>query len=461
MLDAASTGFVYTFGKNQNDYSYGAGVLVLEDGYLTVGGGLLGGGGKTDGTVIKIDALGNLLWYSTYGRDTRDELRFPFESDWGTYHVFGKFGSSPILLELDVDGSFLGSISYGIEGYFTDVVRLSDGYAAVGWLKGAEMPFLMVMDDSGRVRLARYYTVGNFSGVYPDGSGGFVIVGSVGSAGLVLRVDSSGNVVWAKGYDGIHQEYLKDVYVAASSIFVLGSTTSEGAGNWDLWLLVLDLTDGSVNLSRTYGGRNEDHARTLMPSSGKLGVFAYTRSWGAGAEWWLMEVDALGNVITSLTIGGSGDDFPENGAPTPDGGYFLVGYTQTPAFNSGGAYDHMVAKLPADKYVCIESGTPTPEVYDFLPDTYSVSVGVYSLSVPETYPTVVSTMPDIDVKNVCVPFGDGDELGVSERTKCGDLDLQGGNVRIYTVDGRRVTGDLKPGVYVVVAKGQRYKVLIR
>jgi len=52
---------------------------------------------------------------------------------------------------------------------------------------------------------------------------------------------------------------------------------------------------------------------------------------------------------------------------------------------------------------------------------------------------------------------------VSERTKCGGLYLLGGNVRVYTVDGRRVIldGNLKPGVYVVITNGRRYRVLIR
>jgi len=44
--------FAYTFGKSQDEYGYG--IMEVSDGYVLVGEGKLGGGGKTDGVALKI-----------------------------------------------------------------------------------------------------------------------------------------------------------------------------------------------------------------------------------------------------------------------------------------------------------------------------------------------------------------------------------------------------------------------
>ncbi|MFZ8826188.1 MAG: hypothetical protein ACO2OT_05060 [Candidatus Caldipriscus sp.] len=42
--------FAYTFGKSQNEYGYG--IMEVSDGYVLVGEGKLGDGGKTDGVAF-------------------------------------------------------------------------------------------------------------------------------------------------------------------------------------------------------------------------------------------------------------------------------------------------------------------------------------------------------------------------------------------------------------------------
>jgi len=70
-----------------------------------------------------------------------------------------------------------------------------------------------------------------------------------------------------------------------SYIFAGGATRSAGAEIWDA--LKLNLNDGSVVFSKTYGGLAEEEVRSLMPKGSGVMVLAYTKSWGAGGtDFW-------------------------------------------------------------------------------------------------------------------------------------------------------------------------------
>ena len=479
-LTAQTSSFVYTFGKNQNEYSWGAGVLVTPQYYLSVGDALLGGGGNRDGTVIKMDNTGNLLWYATYGGPNNDILRFPFLGVDGNYDIFGSYGGYPLFLKVAPNGNPVYHHTYSFSGELKGVVKDGVNYVAVGFNKTTERSFVMIMDSSATPLGMYEYDLPYLEGVHPDGSGGYVVVGGINRKGFAMRIDGSGNVLWAKTYDGPHDDVFKDVLVASSHVFVLGSTTSQGAGNWDLWVARLNLSDGSVVWSKTYGGLTEDQARSLMLNGGKLGILAYTRSWGSGgAEWWMLEVGTDGSVLESFTLGGNGDDFPSDGDITPDGGYFIVGYTQTPAFGAGGAFDHMVAKLSSHMHSCIKSDTPSPVVMDFPPVVDSVSPQRYVYTPTLSTPPLTTTKPNISVNTVCSPLGGEGELALDEWNEgCGTYGvvvakggveiLKAGKYDIYSPNGtlvRSVNGKgfvrLKRGLYIVRGEGGLLKVLVR
>jgi len=97
-----------------------------------------------------------------------------------------------------------------------------------------------------------------------------------------LRVDQDGEVIWSKTYGGTNLDILTDVFVSGNTIFAGGKTQSVGAGNWDVWILKLNLMDGSVAFSKTYGGLAEDELRSFMPNGSKVRILAYTMSWGNG-----------------------------------------------------------------------------------------------------------------------------------------------------------------------------------
>ena len=173
-----------------------------------------------------------------------------------------------------------------IVGEFLDVIKESIGFVAVGYDFLGRGIFVK-LNTNADIVLMKTYSQGTLYGVYPDGSGGYVLVGQKNNDGWVLRVDGNGDVIWSKTYGGTNVDVLTDVFVSGSYIFAGGSTRSAGAGNWDAWILKLNLNDGSVVFSKTYGGLAEEEVRSLMPKGSGVMVLAYTKSWGAGGtDFW-------------------------------------------------------------------------------------------------------------------------------------------------------------------------------
>jgi hypothetical protein len=479
-LSAQGMSFAYTFGKSQNEYAYG--IMEVSDGYVLVGEALLGGGGKRDGVALKIGTNGSFVWYTTYGKNDYDVLRFPFIAYDGNYIHFGytqtRFGRRPISVKTQTNGNLMWVKVYNIVGDFLDVIKETNGFVAVGYDFLGRGIFVK-LDNDADIALMKTYSQGTLYGVYRDGSGGYVLVGQKNNDGWVLRVDGNGDVIWSKTYVGANVDVLTDVFVSGGYIFAGGSTRSAGAGNWDAWILKLNLNDGSVVFSKTYGGSLDEEVRNLMPKGSGVMVLAYTRSWGAGgAEFWAFEIDGNGNLLYSATYGGNGDDLPYMGINTSDGGYIFVGTSQTASFSSGRAYDYFVVKVSPGGYSCIRSFTPTPTITNFNPTINTTSETPLSSTPGSSNPNFTQSSPDLDYTVVCAPLGGDDELSVLEGERAlysinvyGNrlvVKAEGREIRIFSVDGRlrmsffnEVEILLPKGIYKVKVGRDEHKVIIK
>jgi hypothetical protein len=453
-LSAQGMSFAYTFGKPQNEYGYG--IMEVSDGYVLVGEGKLGGGGKTDGVALKIGTNGSFVWYKTYGKNDTDMLRFPFIAHDGKYIHFGHTETTlvnphirvkkPISVKTQTNGDRIWVKSYSIPGEFLDVIKESNGFVAVGY-DFLDRGIFVKLNTNADITLMKTYSQGTLYGVYPDGSGGYVLVGQKNNDGWVLRVDGNGDVIWSKTYGGTNVDILTDVFVSGSHIFAGGSTRSAGAGNWDAWILKLNLNDGSVVFSKTYGGSADEEVRSLMPRGSGVMVLAYTKSWGAGGtDFWAFEIDGNGNLLYSATYGGSGDDIPYMGINTSDGGYIFVGTSNTASFSAHRLYDYFVVKVSPGGYSCIRNSLPTPTITDFNPTINTTSETPLSSTPGSSDPNFTQSSPDLDYTVVCAPLGGDDELSVLEGERAlysikvyGNrlvVKAEGREIKIFSMDGR-------------------------
>jgi hypothetical protein len=142
---------------------------------------------------------------------------------------------------------------------------------------------------------------------------------------------------WAQTFGGGNPEYGRSAIPTVDGGFaVAGSTRSFGAGNYDFWLVKTDALGNHV-WNHTYGGSGVDGAYCLIQASdGGYVIIGDTDSFGAGGrDFWLVKTDALGNHVWNHTYGGPVNDIGASVVQTSDGGYLMVGSTYS--FGAGGS----------------------------------------------------------------------------------------------------------------------------
>ncbi|HTW90950.1 MAG TPA: hypothetical protein VMH22_04510 [bacterium] len=183
--------------------------------------------------------------------------------------------------------------------------------------------------------------------------GGYIVAGYTDSYGAgggdiwLIKTDSGGNKLWDKTFGGPAQDIAREILPTADGGYIIvGNTLSYGAGVTDVWLIKTD-SAGNKLWDMTYGGTKIDKGCAAQPTTdGGYIVAAATESFGAGNyDVWLIKTDANGNELWDKTIGGAGYDAPNEILVTADGGYVVVGETES--YGAGG-YDVWLVKTDAD-----------------------------------------------------------------------------------------------------------------
>jgi hypothetical protein len=143
--------------------------------------------------------------------------------------------------------------------------------------------------------------------------------------------------VWVKTYGWSSGVEIPDGNMFQTSdggYIVSGRTSSVGAGNYDAWLVKVDAS-GNLQWNKTWGGPQDDRIQDMVPTSdGGYALCCLANSFGAGsADFWLIKTDAGGNVQWNKTYGGTGLDTPFWITQTSDGGYAMIGNTNSFGFN--------------------------------------------------------------------------------------------------------------------------------
>jgi len=172
--------------------------------------------------------------------------------------------------------------------------------------------------------------------------GGYILVGCTESYGAgkedvwLIKTDTKGNKVWDKIFGGLKYDRFFSVQQTIDNGYILaGWTESYGAGLWDVWLIKTD-TQGNKVWEQTFGGPDRDWANSVQQTTdGGYILVGGTESYGArGADAWLVKTDAEGNKEWEQTFGGSHADYAYSVQQTNDNGYILAGWTYS--YGAGG-----------------------------------------------------------------------------------------------------------------------------
>ena len=116
---------------------------------------------------------------------------------------------------------------------------------------------------------------------------------------------------------------------------------------------------GEVEWVKNFGGSGEETAQAIITTSdGGYAILGFSNSMDgdivgkttAVNDYWLLKLDAAGNLEWNKTYGGSKDDRGQSLAQTKDGGYILTGYAMSDdgdGSNNEGFHDNWILKLDA------------------------------------------------------------------------------------------------------------------
>lgn len=175
---------------------------------------------------------------------------------------------------------------------------------------------------------------------------GYAVAGATSSFGngnmdaYLLKVDSNGVAKFHWTFGGINIEQAYSVKETADSgLVIAGYTNSFGHGGYDMYLIKTK-KNGDTAWTKTFGGDNWDFAYSAQQTTdGGYIIAGGTYSFGAGSEdMYLVKVDANGDTAWTKTFGGTNDDEARSVKQTSDGGYILTGFTKSFGDASGDMY---------------------------------------------------------------------------------------------------------------------------
>ena len=189
--------------------------------------------------------------------------------------------------------------------------------------------------------------------------GGFIIVGYTLSykqyldmglnlpVGYMIKTDFSGNRQWEKYYhhmfeaDSSMDGDLTSVIQTSDGGFIAcgRKLSSSGAGGYDVSLVRTDFL-GNKQWEKNYGGSLHDSGQSVQHTSdGGFIIVGWTESYGAGQkDVYLIKTDSLGNKQWDTTFGGNQTDVGEELQITADGGFIIAGYTNSSGAGEGDVY---------------------------------------------------------------------------------------------------------------------------
>jgi len=142
-------------------------------------------------------------------------------------------------------------------------------------------------------------------------------------------------------YGGTNSDIGVSVSVKDDKSIIFFGTTSSFSGSTDLILSKIN-EYGITIWSKTYGGNlNETAVHFEKTSDGGFILLGNTNSFGAGSDdIYMIKVDSLGYIHWSKTYGGLQGDFASCVKEVPEGGYIVVGRTQS--YGEGGDDGYIV-----------------------------------------------------------------------------------------------------------------------
>lgn len=223
--------------------------------------------GSNDAILLKADYSGQTIWKKTQSASAFHYCgcydichtaeggyiiagaKCDYSSQWGDLNTY--------IFETDPYGRFIRDTTFGgdAEDVARGVVALPDGnYLLAGWTEsyghGSKDVHLIWVDSACTMLDEMFLGAAADDAAFAitqTSDGNFVIAGSTASFGAgssdiyLIKINSSGVIIWEKTIGGSYSDVAYDVQEAPDGgLFIVGSTSSYGAGNSDFYIIKTD-----------------------------------------------------------------------------------------------------------------------------------------------------------------------------------------------------------------------------
>lgn len=170
-------------------------------------------------------------------------------------------------------------------------------------------------------------------------------IGVGGADYWVVKLDSFGAIEWQNTIGGTSTEALKAVFQTTDGGFIIGGYSQSGIsgdktevniGGYDYWIVKLDAL-GNIQWQNTIGGNSNDKLNCiiqtdddgyLMGGESQSNISGdKTENSKGGDDYWVVKTNSLGSIEWQNTFGGVDYDGLFSIDKTADGGFILGGYS--------------------------------------------------------------------------------------------------------------------------------------
>jgi len=364
---------VSVFGGSSSDFGYSNAVDSSGNIYTTgffegtadfdpgVGTTNLASAGDWDIFVTKLDSSGNLVWAKRFGGSSTDFGNSIAVDSSGNIYTTGVFS----------DAADFGITNLTSVGQYDVFVSKLNSSGNLVWAKSfgssatdyGDFGNSIAVDSSGNI-----YTTGAFEGTadFDPGAGTTNLTSAGGNDIFVSKLDSSGNLVWAKRFGGEPTDFGNSIALDSSgNIYTTGAfqdtadfgiTNLTSAGQYDVFVSKLDSL-GNLVWAKSFGADSSDFGESIaVDSSGNVyttGSFADTVDFDpgdgvaelsseGGLDVFVLKLNSAGEYRGNYAFRGNLDDVGYSIALDSSGNVYTTGtFGSTPG-------DVFVIKLSSD-----------------------------------------------------------------------------------------------------------------
>ncbi len=286
--------------------------------------------GAMDTDILVVKAIGT-VWVHTWGGSDKELVGRPIVSSTGEVFVAGHASSygagnrDVLVIKYHPDGSLAWVKTWGgsAEDYATQgIVDANGDFIVVGLTEsfgaGGDDDVLLKYSAAGDLLWQKTWGGAGdeaLSFVDLDASGNIYVSGRTNTFGaggwdaVIRKYSPSGNLLWARTWGGSATEYSTHILAVEQNIYLLGYTSSYGAGGYDTFLIKFD-AEGNRQWVKTWGGSSSDCAESVyIDANGDLIVIGSTYSYGSGSDdVFILKFDSSGNLQFQKTWGSTQRD---------------------------------------------------------------------------------------------------------------------------------------------------------